>query len=180
MNKNKINSFYNNNAPIKLTEGRKLKLHAECWGLLTEYYLESVKITNLRGILISTATLRITDRSGQVTCIIKGPSIGLLFGLTATEWVEVEKMCGSRDQLFYRYFKNGLNKNFSIEQKLFYNFCMSCQKHNVLVAKFKRCVNTRNKFKSDALLEILELKPCDTSLLDLFVDQLKIKSVNVQ
>lgn len=173
MNKKDSVNFYYNNSPIKITEARKLKLHSESWGLLTEYNLESVKVTNTKGTLTSTTALRVTDRSGQVTCIIKGPCTGLLFGLSSEEWIEVEGMCSCRDQLFYRYFKNGINNSFSVEQRLFYNFCRTTQKHDVLVIKFRRCVNTRNKFKSDALLEVLEMKKCDNTLLDLYVEQLR-------
>lgn len=165
-------SFYRNNAPIKITESRKLKLHAECWGLLTEYYLESVKISNWKGKITSTATLRITDRAGQVTCVLKGPSIGLLFGVTTEDWIEIQNMCNSREQLFYRFFKNGINKSFCIEQQFFYNFCLTNQKHEVLACRFRRCPNIRNKFKNDALLEVLQLKKCENSLLDLYIDNL--------
>lgn len=177
MNQKKVDShFYHTVVSLKLTEVQQLKLDAKRWGLLTEYYLESVKISNFKGKVISCATIRISDRSGQVTCTIKGPQIGLLFGLTTTEWTEVENMCNYEGQLFYRYFKNGINKSYSIEQKLFYNFCMTSQKHNVLIAKYRRGVNMRNKFKSDSFLEILELRNCDNNLLDLYISQLRNNS----
>ena len=170
------NDFYHSVVSLKLTETRRLKLDARGWGLLAEYYLESVKISNYKGKITSCATIRISDRSGQVTCTIKGAQIGLLFGLTTTEWTEVENMCNYEEQLFYRYFKNGINKTYSTEQKLFYNFCMTSQKHNVLIAKYRRGVNMRNKFKSDSFLEILELKNCDNNLLDLYISQLRNNS----
>ncbi|KAF9802361.1 hypothetical protein SFRURICE_009043 [Spodoptera frugiperda] len=171
-----VDQFYNNVVPLKLTETHHLKRNTEGWGLLTEYSLDSVKINNYKGRVLSCATIRITDRSGQVTCLVKGPDTGLLFGLTATEWKDVESMCSYGDQLFYRYFKNGASKSCSYEQKLFYNFCMTNQKNDVLVAKYRRGVNTRNKFNSDSFLDILELRKCDTSLLDLYVNQLKNSS----
>lgn len=168
--------FYYTVIPTKLTEARRLKLHTEGWGLLTDYNLESVKICRYKGRVSSTATIRISDRSGQVTCVAKGPCIGLLFGLTAKEWEEVANMCNNKDQIFYRYFKSGINKSFSCEQKIFYNFCMTNQKNDVLVAKYRRSVNMRNKFKSDAFLDIVELKKCDNNLLDLYLNYLRANS----
>lgn len=165
--------FYEKVPPIKITEARRLKLKSKGWGLLTDYYLESVKINNLKGTVTSVATLRICDRSGQVTCVVKGPSVGLLFGLTDQEWKEVEELCGTKQQLFYRFFKDGISTNFGYEQKLFYNFCASSQTHNVLAAIFVRCVNNRNNFKSDALLEIITLNTCDNVLMDLYNHKLR-------
>lgn len=174
MNKKQANdNFYNSVVPSKLTEAKRIKLHTEGWGLLTDYSLESVKISNYRGRVSSSATIRITDRSGEVTCVVKGPAVGLLFGLTLKEWKDVESMCNHSDQLFYRYFKNGINRGYSAEQIMFYNFCMTNQKHNVLVAKYCRRVNTRTKFQSDAFLDILELKMCDNYLLDLYISHLR-------
>lgn len=181
MNQKQVDySSYQSVVSLKLTEARRIKLNTKGWGLLTEYYLESVKISNFKGRVTSCATLRISDRSGQVTCAIKGPQIGLLFGLTKSQWTEVENMCNYQGQLFYRYFKNGINKSYSMEQKIFYNFCMTSQKHDVLVANYRRSVNTRNKFKSDAFLDILELRKCDTNLLDLYVSHLRNNSENKQ
>lgn len=179
-NKIKFNKkFFENVTPIKLTEGRGVKLHTESWGLLTEYELESVKITSMKGNVHSSATIRITDRSGQVTCVVRGPSVGLLFGLSPQEWSDVEKLCKPDQQLFYRYFTKGLNTNFQYEERLFYNFCMCNQKAEVLVAIFRRCVNMRNKDRSDAFLDIIELKKCDSSLLDLYVHCLR-QNINVK
>lgn len=167
------NKFFENVAPIKLTEGRRVKLHTESWGLLTEYELESVKITSTKGDVRSCATMRISDRSGQVTCAVRGPSVGLLFGLSPQEWVDVEKLCKPDQQLFYRYFKKGLNENFRYEQRLFYNFCMCNKNSDVLVAVFRRCVNMRNKDRGDAFLDIIELKKIDSNLLDLYIMYLR-------
>lgn len=175
-NKNKLNNkFFENVAPIKLTEGTRLKLHTDGWGLLTEYELESVKITSTKGNVHSCATIRISDRSGQVTCAVRGPSVGLLFGLSPREWSNVEKLCKPDQQLFYRYFKKGLNTNFRFEQRLFYNFCMCNQKTDVLLAIFRRCVNMRNKDRDDAFLDIIELKKCNNNLLDLYIIYLRQK-----
>ncbi|KAJ8725580.1 hypothetical protein PYW08_003763 [Mythimna loreyi] len=177
MNQKQVdNGFYHSAVCLKLTEARQIKLHSKGWGLLTEYYLESVKISNWKGKVTSCATIRISDRSGQVTCAVRGPHIGLLFGLTKSQWTEVENMCNYDQQLFYRYFKNGINKSYSTEQKIFYNFCMTSQKHDVLVAKYQRCPNMRNKFKSDAFLDILELRKCDSNVLDLYISQLRFSS----
>ncbi|CAD0196738.1 unnamed protein product [Chrysodeixis includens] len=172
MNKKKPGEhFFNTVTPIKLTEARRVKLHSEGWGILTDYYLDSVKVTNAKGRITSAATLRISDRSGQVTCVVRGQTVGLLFGLNLEEWQVVENMCNRGDQLFYRYFKNGVNRNFSIEHKVFYNLCMTSQTNDPLIARYRRSVNTRNKYKSDAFLDILELRHCDNNLLDLYVDQ---------
>lgn len=172
--KNKFDSkFFENVSPLKLTEGRRMKLHTESWGLLTEYELESVKITSAKGNVHSCATIRISDRSGQVTCAVRGPTVGLLFGLSPQEWSDVEKLCKPDQQLFYRYFNKGLNTNFRYEQRLFYNFCMCNKKSDVLVAVFRRCVNMRNKDRGDAFLEIIELKKCNNNLLDLYIIYLR-------
>lgn len=173
-NKNKFDTkFFENVAPIKLTEGRQMTLHTESWGLLTEYELESVKITSTKGKVHSCATIRISDRSGQVTCAVRGPSVGLLFDLSPEEWSDVEKLCKPDQQLFYRYFNKGLNTNFRYEQRLFYNFCMCNKSSDVLVAVFRRCVNMRNKDRGDAFLDIIELKKCNNNLLDLYIIYLK-------
>lgn len=170
----KLNSFYVTTAPIRLTEGRRLKLHSKGWGLLTDYFLESVKVNHQKkGKVSSVATLRIGDRSGQITCVVRGPLIGLLFGLSKEEWMEVEKLCSYKNQLFYRYFKKGLDKSLPYEQKLFYNFCAMNKKNEVLVAKFYRCVNLRNKYKNEAFLDIEELEKCDVLLMDLYITELK-------
>lgn len=173
--------FFESVAPIKLTEGRKCKLHTIGWGILTDYFLESVKIhrPTKPGRMASVATLRIGDRSGQITCVVKGPSIGLLFGITPEEWAEVENLCSPGQQLFYRYFKNGLNQIFGLDQKFFYNYCKTNQTQDVLVAKFQRTENFRNKFKNEALLNIIELKKCTSSLMDLYVEQLQNQTTNV-
>lgn len=177
MNKKKPGEyFYNTVAPIKLTEARRVKLHSEGWGILTDYYLESVKVTNTKGRITSAATLRVSDRSGQVTCVVRGRTVGLLFGITPEEWQEVENMCNRRDQLFYRYFKNGVNWNYPIEHRIFYNLCISRQRNDPIVAKYRRSINTRNKFKSDAFLDILELRNCDNNLLDLYINQLRVNA----
>ncbi|KAG6449550.1 hypothetical protein O3G_MSEX006135 [Manduca sexta] len=178
MNNNKENkTFYQTNAPIKLTEGRKLKLHTIGWGLLTEYYIESVKINHYKkDKLSSVATLRITDGAGHIACVVKGLAVGLLFGLSQDEWREVECLCGYQQQLFYRYFKNGIVKSAPFEQKLFYNFCLINQSNSVLVAKFKRCINVRNKFKNEALLDIVELKQCNNHIMDLYINSLRKQS----
>lgn len=168
------NSFFESTKPTKLTETRKLKLHTEGWGLLSDYYLESVKINkNNQGGMLSAATLKISDRSGQTTCVVKGPTVGLLFGLQPSEWLEVEKLNSWSQQLFFRHFKNGLKTTFSYEQKLFYNFCLSNQRNEVLVAVFQRCVNMRNTEKNDAVLEVFELKKCNDYFLDLYSESLK-------
>lgn len=172
MNSANKNKFFENVAPIKLTEGRSVKLHTESWGLLTEYELESVKIKSTKGNVNSSATLRISDRSGQVTCAVRGLSVALLFGLTPEEWLDIENLCKPDQQLFYRHFKKGLNTNFPFEQRLFYNFCMCNQKTGVYVAIFRRCVNMRNKDRGDAFLDIIELRKCNSSLLDLYFNYL--------
>lgn len=171
--------FFENVPPIKLTEGRRVKIHTASWGLLTEYELESVKITSTKGDVNSCATMRISDTSGQVTCAVRGPSVGLLFGLSPQEWSDVEKLCKPEHQLFYRYFKKGLNTNFRYEQRLFYNFCMCNKKTDVLVAIFRRCLNMRNKDKGDAFLDIIELRKCNNNLLDSYINYLK-KNFNVE
>lgn len=179
-NNNKFNNiFFENVAPVKLTEGRRVKFHTENWGLLTEYELESVKITSTKGNVHSCATMRINDSSGQVTCAVRGLSVGLLFGLSPQEWSDVEKLCKPNQQLFYRYFKKGLNTNFKYEQRLFYNFCMCNIKTDVLVAIFRRCVNMRNKDRSDAFLDIIELRKCNSNLLDLYIIYLR-QNCNVE
>lgn len=172
-------AFFENVIPTKLTEGRRVKLNTEGWGLLTEYLLESVKINwQKTGAVTSMATMKIGDRSGQAVCLVTGPTVGLLFGLSPQEWAEVEKLCGYQQQLFYRYFKDGLSKNFGYQQKLFYHFCLTNQKSDVLVAIFRRGVNRRKKDKGDAFVEILELRKCDAKMLDLYTSHLR-KSIEL-
>lgn len=174
------NSFFENTEPVKMTEGRKLKLNTEVWGLLSEYYLESVKINRQKeGGTNSLATLKIGDRSGHITCLVRGPTIGLLFDLTPAEWLEVEKLNNWGEQLFYRYFKNGLKSTFNYEQKLFYNFCLSNQKKDILVAVYRRCLNMRNVDRNEAVLEIIELRKCDSSLMDLYTENVKNRALTV-
>lgn len=171
--KDKREDFFENVVPMKLTESKHLKMYGESWGLITDYYLESVKINcDKAGEASTTGTLKIADSSGQAVCVIRGPTVGLLFGLSVEEWLQVEKLC-NRQQLFYRYFKEGLSKNFCYEQKLFYNFCLCNQKKNVLIAVYRRGVNRRNKDRDHAFLEILELKKCNSRLLDLYLNHLK-------
>lgn len=165
--------FLENVAPIKLSEGRRLKLHTESWGFLTDYYLESVKINRYKGKVSSAATLKIGDRAGQTICVVKGPHVGILFGLSTDEWLDIEKMVENEQQLFYRYFKDGLHGNFSCEQKLFYHFCLTNQTNNLLLAFFTRCVNMRNKDKGDAFLQINELRKCNSDDLGLYIDYLQ-------
>lgn len=171
-------SFFKNTGPTKLTEARKLKLQTEAWGILTDYFLESVKINKHNNVMKTVATLKIGDRSGHVTCLVRGPTVGLLFDLTPAEWLEVEKLNFWSDQLFYRYFKNGLKNTFSYEQKLFYNFCLSNQNKDILVAVYHRCTNWRNFDKNDAVLEIVELKKCNTLLLDIYTEHLNKKCIS--
>lgn len=169
-----LDIFHRKVAPIKLTESRKCRLNTMGWGILSDYLLESVKIYHQKpGVLMSVATLRITDQSGEITCVIKGSSTGLLFGVTPKQWKEVENLCLPGEQLFYRYFKNGINRSFRYEQQLFYNFCMTNQKHEVFLAKFQRCVNVRNKFKNEALLNIIELKRSVHNLIDQYTEHLR-------
>ncbi|KAG7307249.1 hypothetical protein JYU34_007409 [Plutella xylostella] len=170
---NKHSSEYNKDFfetvnPIKLTEARNLKLQTDSWGLLTDYYLESVKIDASESGYVSSATLRTGDYSGQIACHIKGPTIGQLFGLSRQDWRKVETLCKDNKQLFYRYFKTGLNNTFSYEQKLFYNFCAINQKKDVLVAIFRRTPNMRTRDKHDAFLQILELRKLENSILDCY------------
>lgn len=161
-------------APTKLTECFQLKLHSKSWGILTDYFLESVKINRYKPDLVfSTAILKVADGSKQVTCVVKGKTVGLLFGLSEQEWSDVENMCGNGQQLFYRYFKEGLSRNFSCEQKLFYNFCLSNQKENVLIALFCRTNNTRNKDKNDAMIQISQLKESSSYILDLYLNHFR-------
>lgn len=159
--------------PIKLSDAKRLKLHSESWGLLTDFYLESVKINRYRGQVYSAAIIKIGDRAGQTVCVLRGPVVGVLFGLTTQEWLDIEGMVENEQQLFYRYFKAGLHGNFSCEQKLFYNFCLTNQTSEVLLAFFTRCVNTRNKDKSDALLQINELRKCKHDELSYYIDYLQ-------
>lgn len=165
--------FYNNVAPIKLTEARRIKLHTKGWGILTDYYLESVKINHRKGIVTSAATLRIVDKSGQITCIVKGSIVGLLFALPAEEWKDVENLCYPGQQLFYRNFKDGISKNFNYEQKLFYTFCASNQSNEPYVATFVRCLNTRNNFRNDSCIEIIDIIKYDDHLLNLYKSHLR-------
>lgn len=169
------NSFFENVVPVKITEARDLKLNTDCWGLLTDYYLESVKVDcNQSGVVTSSATLRTGDQSGQITCLVKGSNISALFGLTPPKWREIESLCKPGGQLFYRYFKDGLDKKFSYEQKLFYYFCASHQIKDVLVVVFRRQVNFRTKDKNDAFIQVIEFRKPNTSLLDLYHNQLQI------
>lgn len=165
--------FYDTVAPIKLTAAKSIKLHTKGWGIISEYYLESVKINHKKNGITSAATVRIGDISGQTTCVVKGYSVSLMFGLTVEEWMEVENLCLPGQQLYYRYFKNGLSLNSSHEQKLFYNFCVANQQSEILVAKFVKCVNYRHNFSDESMLEILELRKCDTHLLDLYTNHLR-------
>lgn len=165
--------FFECVTPVKLTECRNLNLHTESWGLISNYYLESVKINCYKpNEVTSAAILKIADISGQTTCVVKGKTIGLLFGLSSEEWVEMESLCSYGQQLFFRNFKDGLSKNFRCEQKLFYNFCMSNQKEEPLVAIFYRAKNTRNKDKDDYLINILQLRKPNSLLLDLYLSAL--------
>lgn len=165
--------FYDNVAPIKLTEARRLKLRTKGWGILTDYYLESVKVNHRKGIMCSAATLRIVDKSGQTTCIVKGSAVGLLFGMPVEEWQNVENLCYPGQQLFYRNFKDGISKKFNYEQKLFYTFCISNQKNEPLAATFLKCINTRNSFRNDACIEVVDLCKCDDHLLNLYKSHLQ-------
>ncbi|CAG9783674.1 unnamed protein product [Diatraea saccharalis] len=172
--KNLYWDFFFKEKPIKLTEARYLKLHDERWGLLTEFYLESVKINKINtGEMCSAATLKVSDRAGQIICVAKGHIIGLLFDLTPQEWSDVEKLNCWGDQLFYRYFKNGIKSSFSYEHKLFYNFCMSNQTQKPLAVVFRRTSNMRNVDRNNAVLEILEMRHCNEQLLDLYLDHIK-------
>lgn len=170
---NEKHEFYHKVPALKLTEARRIKLLTKGWGILTDYYLESVKINHRKGVLSSVATLRVVDKSGQITCVVKGPSVGLLFSLPAEEWNDVENLCYPEHQLFYRNFKKGISKNFNYEQKLFYTFCASNQSHEPLVATFLRCVNTRNHYKNDACIEIVNLRRCDDHVFDLYKSHLR-------
>lgn len=168
-------NFFESISPIKLTECRYLKLNTQSWGVLTDYFIESVKINRYKpNEVSSTAILKVGDESGQVTCFVKGRTVGLLFGLTEAEWSDVEQMCDCGQQLFYRYFKDGLSKNFSCEQKHFYNFCLSNQKEDMFIALFCRTNNTRNKDKNNAFLNITEIRKGNTYLLDIYFNHLKI------
>lgn len=163
--------------PIKLTEGRKLKLLSEGWGLLTDYTLESVKVNHYKkNVLSSVATLRVVDRSGQITCIIRGPSVGLLFGLSEIEWKEIENLCEYKKQLFYRYFKNGVSRQLCYEQKLFYSFCATNQRNDVIFARFRRCPNLKNNNKNEAFLEIMQFEKCNHTLFDLYISEIRQQS----
>lgn len=170
-------NFFKTITPVKITECGSLKMNSRCWGLLSDYYLESVKINCYKAnIITSAAILKVTDVSGQVTCVLKGPTIGLLFGLNAEEWIKIEKLCHTGQQLFYRYFKDGLSKNFSCEQKLFYNFCLKNQKDDIFVAIFTRNPNLRTKDKDTPLVNILELKKCTSDVMNLYTNYLRSKS----
>lgn len=175
-NKHSSYGFYDTVAPIKLTEAQRIKVHTKGWGILSEYYLESIKINHRKDGILSVATLRIGDISGQTTCVVKGCAVSLLFGLSNEEWKEVENLCLPGQQLYYRYFKNGLNLNYNHEQKLFYNFCATNQYYEVLVARFIKCINVR-KNHQESLLEVLELQKCDTHLLDLYTNHLWSKDM---
>lgn len=171
------NKFFTETNPIKLSECRYLKINSKCWGILTDYFIESVKIYRYKpNDVSSTAILKVGDISGQVTCLLKGKTIGFLFGLTEAEWSEIEESCDCGQQLFFRYFKDGLSKNFSCEQKHFYNFCVNNQKEDVFIAIFCRTYNTRNKDKTDALLNILELRKTNSDVLDIYLNYIKTKS----
>lgn len=168
--------YFESTPPIKISEGRQIGLHQTGWGILSDYYLESVKINSQKGGgYLSSATLNVGDRSGQTTCVVKGPIVGLLFDLSLSEWSNIEKLCGDRDQLFYRYFHKGLCKSYSCEQKMFYHFCLSNQTQKLLVAVFRRSVNLRNKDQNDALLYITDLRSCDNYILDLYLNYLREK-----
>lgn len=173
---NAANRFFAKIPPIILTEAHTLKLNTKSWGVLTEYYLESVKVNSFaKNNIVSIAILRVGDIAGQVTLIIKGPSVGLLFGLSTQKWKEVEMLSQRDGQIFYRYFKDGLKDSFSYEQQLFYSFCASNQKKDLLVAVFERTKNTRRKDCSEALLNVLELcKPHDF-ILDIYHNHLQKK-----
>ncbi|KPJ15025.1 hypothetical protein RR48_09052 [Papilio machaon] len=87
--------YFETTPPIKITEGRQIGLHQTGWGILSDYYLESVKINCQKsGIFLSSATLNVGDRTGQTTCVVKGPFVGLLFDLSLKEWSNIEKLCG--------------------------------------------------------------------------------------
>lgn len=161
--------------PTKLTESHHLNLDTVGWGMLTDYYLESVKSYKYKGKISSTAIIKIGDKSGHVTCVIKGPAVGLLFGLSKEQWREVERLTDN-GELFYRYFKNGLNDTFNLEQKIFYYFCATSQRNDALIAVFKRKINTRQVDKNDPLLEILELKKCNDLSLELYQKYLRVMS----
>lgn len=172
---NRVHSleFYDNVAPIKITEARQIKLLTKGWGIITDYYLESVKINHRKGTVYSAATLRIVDKSGQTTCIVKGAAVGILFGLSKEEWKDVENLCYPEQQLFYRNFKDGISKKFNYEQKLFYTFCATNQNNEPLVATFLRCTNKRNNFKNDACIEVVDIRKCDDHLLNLYKSHLR-------
>lgn len=162
--------------PTKISQSFKLKPGIESWGVITEFYLESVKVNCYRpGEPTTTAIIKVSDENtGQVVCVTKGKNVGLLFGITPDEWIEVESLCQHGQQLFYRDFKEGISKNFRLEQKLFFNFCKINQTQDVLVAKFKKGVNNRNKDKDDVLLIISELKKCNNYLMDLYIHYLRM------
>lgn len=174
----KTYEFYDAVPPIKLTEARLIKLRTKGWGILTDYYLDSVKINNRNGVSSSVATLRVFDKSGQITCVVRGAAkLGLLFTLSTEEWKDIENLCFPGQQLFYRNFKDGISKKFNYEQKLFYTFCATNQSNEPLVATFVRCVNTRNNFRSDACIEFEHLQKCDDHLLDLYKSHLRVTPI---
>lgn len=165
--------FFYETCPIKITEAGRLKMNSLSWGILSDYYLEAVKLKPRGCRVETTATLRVGDHTGHVTCLVQGCNVALLFGLTKRQWQSVEKLSWRGEDLFYRYFKNGLNQNFNFEQKLFYYFCCSNQRKDALVAVFKRTVNTRQHAKEDAFLCIVELRKCSDALLTLYQNYLR-------
>ncbi|CAG4909424.1 unnamed protein product [Colias eurytheme] len=161
--------------PTRLTESISLKLGVETWGLISGFYLESVKVNCYKpDEPTTTAIFKIlSDMEGQIVCVLKGKTVGLLFDVTADEWADIENMCQYGQQLFYRDFKEGLSKNYKCEQKIFFNFCKTNQTKDILVAICKRGVNNRNKDKDDILLNVTELMKCNSDIIDKYTYYLR-------
>lgn len=163
-----VTSIFKSRDPSKVTFARRLQMHAYGWGPITRFWLESVKINTYRGITRSTALIKIADKYGKVVLMLEGPQIAVLFGITPQKWSEIEKISFSVGELYYRYYKLGLDDKHSIEQKIFYYFCSSTQNKDVFFLSFKRAPNTRSGNKTDAFLKVVETSLCTPQMLRLY------------
>ncbi|CAF4773436.1 unnamed protein product [Pieris macdunnoughi] len=168
-------SLLKNLSPTRITESGQLKIGDTAWGIILDYTIESVKINCYKPDNPSTtAVLKISDEFGHTVCVIKGKSVGLLFGVNEEEWSEIESLCDYNQQLFYKYFKDGLSKNFGSGQRHFYNFCHVNKKQDVFLVIYERGVNMRKTDYSDTLLNIKHIQNnCNNHIINLYINHLR-------
>lgn len=164
-----MNDIFENTPPIKLTESRQIAKDTLAWTALGEFYLEYVKVqyNEQSRSAKSKAIIKVGDASGQVSCLIEGPNIALLFGLPKEKWKYIESLLTDNKELFYRRFVNGLNDSFSLNQRMFYYFCQTNQVKDLLFIKFKRGNNFRNE--AGDFIHVIDIFNCNNRLLDIYL-----------